>query len=445
VSHADVAPILRPDVRPVSARRRVLSIVALVLLPVGVVFIIIGLVRGFPELFYGLVAFLVACWAGWRALGHLGRRRWVWGTVAVVALVAWLVLTLAFGRPVLWLIVGVVVLFLGASAAGAALLHAPRQTPAPGSPKLARRSHHGALFINPKSGGGTAERVNLAEVARSRGIDATVLGKDDDLLELARAAVRAGADCLGAAGGDGTLALVAEVAIESGLPFVCIPAGTRNHFALDLGLDREDPLGALDAFGEAVERAIDVGDVSGHMFLNNVSIGAYGEIVANDAYRDNKVGTALLKLPELIGPDAQALDLRFTDGNGVEQSSALVIHVSNNSYVLTPRPGFGTRPSLCDGELGVAVVVGGVHGAPLKIEHWQAPTFSLTSGGLVAAGLDGEAMEFESPLEFSIRPGVLRARTSLNAPGVSPAAKAPPLSVVTVRRLAALSVGHVPA
>ena len=151
------------------------------------------------------------------------------------------------------------------------------------------------------------------------GIDATVLGKDDDLLELARAAVRAGADCLGAAGGDGTLALVAEVAIESGLPFVCIPAGTRNHFALDLGLDREDPLGALDAFGEAVEREIDVGDVSGHMFLNNVSIGAYGEIVANDAYRDNKVGTALLKLPELIGPDAQPLDLRFTDGNGVEQ------------------------------------------------------------------------------------------------------------------------------
>jgi diacylglycerol kinase family enzyme len=322
------------------------------------------------------------------------------------------------------------VLFLGASAAGAALLHAPRQTPAPGSPKLARRSHHGALFINPKSGGGTAERVNLAEEARRRGIDATVLSKDDDLLELARNAVRDGADCLGAAGGDGTLALVAEVAIESGLPFVCIPAGTRNHFALDLGLDREDPLGALDAFGEAVERAIDVGDVSGHMFLNNVSIGAYGEIVANDAYRDNKVGTAPLKLP---------------DGNGVERSSALVIHVSNNSYVLTPRPGFGTRPSLCDGELGVAVVVGGVHGAPIKIEHWQAPTFSLTSGGLVAAGLDGEAMEFPSPLEFSIRPGVLRARTAMNAPGVSPAAKAPPLSVVTVRRLAALSVGHVPA
>ena len=123
------------------------------------------------------------------------------------------------------------------------------------------------------------------------------LQKGDDLTGMARAAAERGADCLGAAGGDGTQAQVALVCIERQLPFVCIPAGTRNHFALDLGLDRDDPLGGLRAFGDAYTKRIDVGEVNGDMFLNNVSIGAYGEVVAEEQYRENKIGTALAKLP----------------------------------------------------------------------------------------------------------------------------------------------------
>ena len=265
--------------------------------------------------------------------------------------------------------------------------------------------------------------MDLAAHARERGIDVHMLEKDTDLFDLARRAVRSGADCLGAAGGDGTLAIVAEVAIEAGLPFVCIPAGTRNHFALDLGLDREDPLGALDAFGEAVERRIDVGDVSGKMFLNNVSIGAYGEIVGEEEYRDNKVGTALLKLPDLIGPDAEPLDLRFVDGSGKQYDTAVVVHVSNNSYVLTPRPGFGSRPSLSDGELGIVVVVPGARGAAVKVLHWEAPSFTVESAIAIASGLDGESIALDPPAEFSIRRGALQVRTPLGAPGVSPGAK----------------------
>ena len=49
------------------------------------------------------------------------------------------------------------------------------------------------------------------------------------------------------AGGDGSLGAVAQVAIERELPFVCVPFGTRNHFARDLGLDRNDPIAALAA------------------------------------------------------------------------------------------------------------------------------------------------------------------------------------------------------
>ena len=45
------------------------------------------------------------------------------------------------------------------------------------------------------------------------------------------------------AGGDGSQAMVATVAAEFGLPMVVVPAGTRNHLALDLGLDRDDVVG----------------------------------------------------------------------------------------------------------------------------------------------------------------------------------------------------------
>ena len=102
---------------------------------------------------------------------------------------------------------------------------------------------------------------------------------------------------------------------------VCIPAGTRNHFALDLGLDRDDVVGALDAFGDAVERRIDLAEVGGRVFVNNVSLGIYAKIVQSPEYRDAKRETTAKFLPELLGPDAQPYGMKFTDtaGNGARQ------------------------------------------------------------------------------------------------------------------------------
>jgi diacylglycerol kinase family enzyme len=133
------------------------------------------------------------------------------------------------------------------------------------------------LLVNPRSGDGVAGRLGLAEKARDLGIHVVELTPGDSCAHLARTAVEGGADALGMAGGDGSLAVVAAVAIEHGVPFVCVPAGTRNHFALDVGVDRRDVLGSLAAFGEAVESRVDVADVNGRMFLNNVSLGIYGE------------------------------------------------------------------------------------------------------------------------------------------------------------------------
>src|SRR3990172_4813617 len=141
-------------------------------------------------------------------------------------------------------------------------------------------------------GGGSAggsprcETDYLVDECHKRGIEPVVLGPEDDMLRLARDAADRGADVIGMAGGDGSQALVASVAAELGLPMVVVPAGTRNHLALDLGLDRDDVVGALDAFGEAREQPMDLADVNGHVFVNNVSLGLYAAIVRSPEYRD---------------------------------------------------------------------------------------------------------------------------------------------------------------
>ena len=158
------------------------------------------------------------------------------------------------------------------------------------------------LFINPKSGGGKAAQAGLAERARKRGIEAVVLAEDQNLVSAAREAAAGGADALGMAGGDGSLAAVAATAAAYELPFVCVPAGTRNHFALDVGVDRHDLIGALDAFTDGVERRIDLAEVNGRAFVNNVSLGIYGDAVRRSAYRDAKVRTVLETADEVMGP-----------------------------------------------------------------------------------------------------------------------------------------------
>jgi diacylglycerol kinase family enzyme len=176
---------------------------------------------------------------------------------------------------------------------------------------MGRLSQHGwrpvdpprrsVLFVNPRSGGGRATRAGVAEQARERGIEVIVLDRHQSLGRLVRGAVAEGAEALGAAGGDGSLAVVAATALAHGLPFVCVPAGTRNHFALDVGVDRRDLVGALDAFTDGVERSIDVGEVNGRVFLNNVSLGIYGDAVRQPAYRDAKVRTQVETAAEVPG------------------------------------------------------------------------------------------------------------------------------------------------
>ena len=184
--------------------------------------------------------------------------------------------------------------------------------------RAAEPARRPVLFVNPRSGGGRAAQAGLVERARERGINALVLGPHHDLAALVDEVVAHGADALGVAG-DGSLGVAAVAARAHGLPFVCVPAGTRNHFALDVGVDRHDLVGALDAFGDhGVERSIDVAEVNGRVFLNNVSLGIYGEAVQQTAYRDAKVRTLLETTTEVLGPSRAAPEVRLVDDLGRE-------------------------------------------------------------------------------------------------------------------------------
>ena len=280
------------------------------------------------------------------------------------------------------------------------------------------------LFVNPRSGNGAAVRAGVVERARERGVEAVTLGSGDDLRSRVMEVVADGADALGVAGGDGSLADVAAVAAAHGLPFVCIPVGTRNHFALDLGVDRQDVPGALDAFTDGVERLIDMGEVNGRVFVNNVSLGIYGEAVRQAGYRDTKVRTLAETAARVFGPSGQVPALRVVEDTGREHVRVAVLLVSNNPYALNG-PGLGTRPTLASGRLGVLVIDTPDERHPPPGRAWSARLLEVQAASSVHAGIDGEAVELAAPLEFAVRPAALRVRISAHHPGASPAARIP--------------------
>jgi diacylglycerol kinase family enzyme len=401
-----------------------------------------------------LVCVFVVAFAGWFAFTRRGLVR----VLGVIALLLGLVGLVSFffsqGLTLLVLIGGLVLFtFTGRYA----VRHDyPTVRAARRRWRRVRPARSGVLIINPNSGGGKAIRSNLAEESRKRGVEPLLLEPGTDLRELATAAVMKGADVIGMAGGDGSQATVASVAMQHGVPHVCVPAGTRNHFALDLGLDRDDVVGALDAFTDGVERRIDLASVNECIFVNNASIGVYAQVVQEDAYRDAKLGTWRRRLPEMLGPEATSIDLQFQGPDAREWADAALVVVSNNPYELKRLGGAGTRPRLDTGRLGILatrvrggrdfakLVVLGPHGQSRRARglfHWSCPEFEIRSGAAVPVGLDGEALLLAPPLRFASLPCALRVRVPRHAGRVSPAEAAVAVTHGDVAGLLRIAVG----
>ena len=251
----------------------------------------------------------------------------------------------------------------------------------------------GFLLVNPRAGTDHPSTEELVEAARERGIETHVLRAGEDAAALARTEV---ASALGMAGGDGSLGAVAAVALERGLPFVCIPFGTYNHFAWDAGIDRDDPLGALDAF-EGEERRVDVGRLSdGRVFLNNVSFGLYAALVAEE----DRVGSRLRALLRRVVRGGHVY-LRL-DGEPV---TARIVVVGNNVYRLHPLE-VGRRERLDQGVLHLGIARGLL---PRSWEERRGRRFALDADApSLEAAIDGEPVRLRMPVELAVEPRALR-------------------------------------
>jgi diacylglycerol kinase family enzyme len=256
----------------------------------------------------------------------------------------------------------------------------------------------GFLLINPRAGTESPTADELAAAAQERGVEAHVLREGEDAAELACAAE---AEVLGAAGGDGSVASVAAVAVERDLPFVVVPYETRNHFARDLGLDRDDPLAALDAF-EGEERRVDIGRVGERRFLNNVSLGIYATLVHRREHHRRR-------REALAGLRALWLGLRRRRGVWAtvdgEPVGARVLLVANNSYELNLFS-VGERERLDEGHLHLYAAKGVL---PHSWEERSGDSFRVDAPEhRLQAAIDGEPVELKTPLELALERGALR-------------------------------------
>ena len=414
---------------------------------------------GFPLAF---VSVFTIAFFGWFFVTTRGYRRLLGVPAVLLALV--ILFMWAYDHKVaLPVLIGVLALF------GLVARYAVRHARTP--MHLARRharpaepAQRGVLIINPNSGGGKAERFNLPEEARRRNIEPLLLGRDDDLYELAERAVTRGADVIGMAGGDGSQALVASVAMKHDVAHVCVPAGTRNHFAADLGLDRNDVVGALDAFTDGIERRVDLASLNERIFVNNASLGVYAQVVQSGAYRDAKLGTWKRMLPEMLGRGQVICELHFDAPHPKDWSNAGLVIVSNNPYQTRRFRGTGTRPRLDTGRLGIFAArlrgAGGVarlvtfetigrslgserqHRRLSGVLQWSCLEFEVRAMAPVAVGLDGESLMLAPPLRFVSLPGALRVRVPRHATGVSPAGAAVPLTRRNLGALVRIAAGR---
>ena len=398
--------------------------------------------KSFPMLAIGVVAAVVGLAAAYFFLARRGIWRWLSLVIFIAAPIV-VIVVYAF-RNLLWIaIVAAVIWLLASVTARLALTETEADWRMPELPAQPP-ARHPYLIMNPRSGDGKVTKFDLKRKAEDLGAEVFLIGGPEpvDVAKVARAAVENGADLLGVAGGDGTQALVAGVAAEYGIPFLVISAGTRNHFALDLGLDREDPSTCLSALSDGVELRVDLGLINGLTFVNNASFGAYAEVVETPAYRGDKLNTTLNTLPDLLQGQRGARLSARADGTDIEAPQALL--VSNNPYGGGDIAGLGRRARLDRGLLGVVSVtvssaaqaVGllrGRHATGLRA--LTAKQIEITADTPeIPVGVDGESIMMSSPVTCTVSPGALRVWVPRDRPGV-PKPK-PRVDWATLRQLA---------
>jgi diacylglycerol kinase family enzyme len=403
------------------ARLALVAAAAAVLVPLAA----IGFRASVALVLVGMAGLALTAAGVWWALTHKGFVRWL--AVAVAVLAPLVVLVLYTSRGLLWVVLVALGLLAVAVAAGRAAL-AREVVPEKMREHDAPPPRRPYLIMNPRSGGGKVARFGLKDKAEALGATVALLEGPEiiDVGQLARTAVANGADLLGVAGGDGTQALVAGIAAEHNIPLLVISAGTRNHFALDLGLDREDPSRCLDALTDGVELQVDLGFIGERPFVNNASFGAYAAVVQSPAYRDDKARTTLDQLPGLLAGEQGPRLVARAENVTVQGPQAVL--VSNNQYGMGDIAGLGRRARLDRGTLGMFAVTvqSAAQAAGLLRGSRSRGLISLAGREVVIdadaaqipVGVDGEALVLDTPVRCVVQPAALRVRVPRERPGV---------------------------
>ncbi len=413
--------------RPTRSQRWLARLAFSAAIAAVVVLVLFGGLKSVAALLLGLVGLAIACAAAWWFLAHRGIVRWLAFAVLVAAPVFVIVVYVLAG--LVWEVVISAVLAAAAVAAGRAALSSGHTSAGPREYPAARQRQP-FVIMNPRSGGGKVGKFGLKDKATALGAEVAMLEgpRTVDVAALARQAADRGADLLGVAGGDGTQALVAGIAAARDIPMMVISAGTRNHFALDLGLDRDDPASCLDALTDGVELRIDLGLIGDRTFVNNASFGVYAEVVQSPAYRDDKTGTVLQMLPDMLSGH-QGAHLVVRAGGRVILEGPQAVLVSNNPYETGDIAGLGRRARLDQGVLGVlGVKVENAAQAAglLRRAQRSRELTTLTAREVVIeanepqipVGIDGESVLMPTPVRCKIRPLALRVQLPRGRPGV---------------------------
>ena len=279
---------------------------------------------------------------------------------------------------------------------------------------------HPVLIVNLKSGNGRAAAIDLVDTAQRLGLETVTMQPGDDLAELAVRMVDRGCDHLMMAGGDGSLAIVAEVAMVRDVPFSCVPVGTRNHFAMDLGLDRSHPLQSLDAALDGSEQLIDVGILAGQVFLNNVSFGLYPRAIADPEYRSHRARSMVDAAVDTVSHLETQITITLPDGRVVSDIEVLL--TSNNPYRFIGPPDFARRPALDTGTLGMILADrrSRQKRGPAAFTRWETQKLTVHAvPASIQVGVDGELRQFRSPIEVAIAPKSLRVLVPRQTPSKS--------------------------
>jgi undecaprenyl-diphosphatase len=284
-----------------------------------------------------------------------------------------------------------------------------------GSDAAPETGPEGVIFLNPKAGRHHLHLEQLRKHFRRHRVQEC---SPEDLPSAVLDAARDGAAFIGVAGGDGSLRGAAGVLVGGSLPLLPVPAGTRNHFAHQLGIVDFEAAGRATS-GTAV--VVDVGSVNGHYFINNSAVGLYPEMVERREALQRKGRSK--RFAQLVATWTQVRHgHRFDVIMDGTPYRAWLLFVGNGRYgddifelterhsivdgVLDVRLVRADRP-LARTRVAIGLVLGRLHRSPLLVRRLCTQvTFDLGDREVDVA-LDGEVARLRSPLHYRSEPAGL--------------------------------------